>query len=240
MNDLRIFEKEEFGAIRVSTSENNEPLFCLADVCKVLDLGNVSQVKSRLSDGVISNEVIKDSMGRNQQATFITEEALYDVIFDSRKPEAKQFRKWVTSEVLPSIRKNGMYATDVTIDKMIADPDFAIKLLVSLKEEREAKIEAEKKNAILMHSNKLYNTTEISKELGMKSAMELNNKLKDKGIQFKSNNTWVLYSKYADCGYVSIKQEILENGSVIYDRKWTQLGRDFIINLFNNGSQKNE
>ena len=108
---LKIFENASFGEIRVAgTSEN--PLFCLADVCKVLDLGNPSQVKTRLDNGVISNEVIPDSLGRQQEATFVNEDGLYDVILDSRKPQAKSFRKWITSEVLPSIRKTGSYSIE--------------------------------------------------------------------------------------------------------------------------------
>lgn len=103
-----MFDSPQFGAIRTIAREGS-PLFCLADVCKALDLGNPSQVKTRLGDGVISNEVILDSLGRQQEANFVTEDGLYDCIFDSRKPEAKAFRKWVTSEVLPSIRKDGGY-----------------------------------------------------------------------------------------------------------------------------------
>ena len=108
MADITIFNNDLFGSVRV-TEVNNQPLFCLADVCKALDLGNPSQVKTRLDDGVISNEVIPDSIGRQQEMTFVNEDGLYDVILDSRKPEAKVFRKWVTSEVLPSIRKTGGY-----------------------------------------------------------------------------------------------------------------------------------
>lgn len=108
MASIEIFKNESFGEVRVAgTSE--KPLFCLADVCKVLELGNPSQVKTRLEDGVISNEVIPDSLGRQQEMTFINEDGLYDVILDSRKPQAKAFRKWITSEVLPSIRKTGKY-----------------------------------------------------------------------------------------------------------------------------------
>lgn len=91
MNGIEIFKNEKFGEIRVAgTSE--QPLFCLADVCKMLELGNASQVRARLEDGVISNEVIPDSLGRLQEATFINEDGLYDVILDSRKPQAKSFR----------------------------------------------------------------------------------------------------------------------------------------------------
>ena len=123
-SSLKIFENASFGEIRVAgTSEN--PLFCLADVCKVLDLGNPSQVKTRLDDGVISNEVIPDSLGRQQEATFVNEDGLYDVILDSRKPQAKAFRKWVTSEVLPSIRKTGSYSV-TNAQPTLQDKVFAI------------------------------------------------------------------------------------------------------------------
>lgn len=107
MNDLKIFESPQFGAIRTAGT-SDEPMFCLADVCKALDLQS-KHVKERLSDGVVSTDIIVDSLGREQQALFVNEDGLYDVIFDSRKPEAKAFRKWVTSEVLPSIRKTGGY-----------------------------------------------------------------------------------------------------------------------------------
>ena len=123
-SSLKIFENASFGEIRVAgTSEN--PLFCLADVCKVLDLGNPSQVKTRLDDGVISNEVIPDSLGRQQEATFVNEDGLYDVILDSRKPQAKAFRKWITSEVLPSIRKSGSYSV-TNAQPTLQDKVFAI------------------------------------------------------------------------------------------------------------------
>lgn len=144
MNKIKLFENPEFGKVRVVMDENNEPLFCLSDVCKVLDLCNVSQVKARLNDGVISNEIINDSLGREQQATFINEDALYDVIFDSRKPEAKQFRKWVVSEVLPSIRKTGGYvaSTEMFIESYFGNlDDQAKKFLVTTLDDRKRLLE---------------------------------------------------------------------------------------------------
>lgn len=109
MNDIKIFESADFGRIRVcGTSE--QPKFCLADVCKVLGLENSAQVKTRLDDGVISNEVIYDSLGRKQNAVFVNEDGFYDVVLDSRKPNARDFRKWITGEVVPSIRKYGSYS----------------------------------------------------------------------------------------------------------------------------------
>ena len=227
---IEIFKNEQFGKIRVAGT-NEEPLFCLSDICSSLDLRQ-GDVRQRLCDGVVSTQPIIDSLGREQQANFINEDGLYDVILDSRKPEAKNFRKWITSDVLPSIRKKGIYATEDTIDKILSNPDFGIKVLTELKEERQRRIDSERKNAILMHVNKTYTMTEIAKELNLKSAIELNNKLSDMKVQFKTNKTWVLYSKYSNLGYEEIKQEILDNGRVVYHRKITQTGRDFIINLF--------
>ena len=112
------------------------------------------------------------------------------------------------------------------------NPEFGIKLLTKLKEEREARIKAEQKNAILTHVNKTYTMTEIAKELNLKSAIKLNKMLSEKKIQYKVNGTWVFYSQYSDLGYEEIKQEVLDNGRVVYHRKITQLGREFILGLF--------
>lgn len=145
MQEIKIFNNPSFGNVRVAGSEDN-PLFCLADVCKALDL-QPSAVMRRLDDGVISNNPITDNLGRQQVANFVNEDGLYDVILDSRKPEAKQFRKWITSEVLPTIRKHGAYMADNIIEKTLSDPDYLIKLATSLKQERQQRIEAERKVA---------------------------------------------------------------------------------------------
>lgn len=108
MSNIKIYENIEFGKIRVEAI-NSEAWFCLIDLCKILNLEQVSRVRARLNkDGVTISKVI-DSLGREQQATFINESNLYKVIFQSRKKEAEKFTEWVTSEVLPSIRKNGGY-----------------------------------------------------------------------------------------------------------------------------------
>lgn len=96
-------------------------------------------------------------------------------------------------------------------------------------------VEAERKNAVLMHVSKTYTAGEIAKELGMRSAQELNQALADKGIQYKQNGTWIPTADNSTCGYFEIKQHELESGRVIYDRRITQLGRDFIVNLFKDG-----
>lgn len=119
MNEITIFDNPEFGEIR-TVIKDGVPMFCLADVCRILEIGNVSQFKTRLyKDGVITNEVI-DSIGRKQTATFIDESNLYKAIFQSRKDNAEKFTRWVTSKVLPSIRKTGNYtAKPMTTEEKI-------------------------------------------------------------------------------------------------------------------------
>lgn len=171
-----------------------------------------------------------DTLGGKQDLTIINESGLYALIFGSKLESAKRFKHWVTSEVLPSIHKNGIYATDNVIDNILNNPDFGIELLTKLKEERAARVKAEQTNAILMHVNKTYTATEIAKELGLRSAIQLNKILEKLCIQFKVNDTWVMCSDYSHLGYEEIKQEVLDSGKVIYHRRITQLGREFIIN----------
>lgn len=151
MNELQVFKNNTFGEVRV-TEVHGEPYFCLTDVCKALDLQQ-GHVRERLDDGVVSTEPIVDSLGRTQQANFVNEDGLYDVILDSRKPEAKRFRKWITSEVLPSIRKHGAYMTNEVIERTLTDPDYLIQLATQLKKERQLRLEAEEKNKQLSDDN---------------------------------------------------------------------------------------
>lgn len=117
MNDLQIFNNEEFGEVRTVTKDD-EVLFCLGDLCRILEL-TAKGVKQRLDDEVISNYPIPDTLGRIQNTIFVNEDGLYDVILDSRKENARKFRKWVTGEVLPSIRKTGSYSKPLTTSEQI-------------------------------------------------------------------------------------------------------------------------
>lgn len=229
---VTVFNNEEFGDVRTIMIDN-EPWFVGRDVA--IALGYAKPLNA-LSTHVEKDDSLKrgitDSLGRNQETILINESGVYSLIFGSKLESAIKFKNWVTKEVLPCIRKNGIYATDNVIDNILNNPDFGIELLTKLKEERAARIEAEKTNAILMHVNKTYTMTEIAKEIGLKSANELNKILAEKKIQYKSNGTWVMYSDYSDLGYESIKQETLDSGRVIYHRRITQLGRKFILGLF--------
>lgn len=233
MNELKVLNEQEVlgKQFRVyGTAE--EPLFMAKDVAEWIEYDK-SSVNKMLANVDDDEKVRKNvpTLGGMQESWCLTENGLYEVLMLSRKPIAKQFKKEV-KEILKSIRKHGIYATDNVIDDILNNPDFGIELLTKLKEERKARVEAERKNAILMHVNKTYTITEIAKELGLKSAKQLNRTLADKGIQYQINGTWVMFSKYSDCGYEEIKQEVLDTGKVIYHRRITQLGREFILSLF--------
>ena len=154
MNNITIFNHLG-NNIRVMTDEQGEPWFVLNDICGALGITNTRNVAGRLDeDGVRPADVI-DNLGRTQKTNVVNEAGLYEVIIRSDKPEAVQFRRWVTSEVLPSIRKHGMYATESVVDAMLADPDAMIRTLTTLKEERakrakaEAEVEAQRPVAAL-------------------------------------------------------------------------------------------
>lgn len=167
---------------------------------------------------------------------FIPENIFYRLVMKAKNETAEKFQALVADEIIPSIRKYGIYATDNIIDNILNNPDFGIELLTKLKEERAARVEVERKNAILMHINKTYTMTEIAKELGLKSTTQLNRLLADRKIQYQVNGTWVMYSQYSNLGYEEIKQEVLDNGKVIYHRRITQLGREFLINFLSESS----
>lgn len=148
MNNLQIFNSDEFGEIR--TVLNNEtPMFCLSDVCKALGLSQPSKVKERLNQKGV-NSIPTLTKGGMQNLLYIDESNLYKTIFQSRKESAERFTDWVTSEVLPSIRKHGVYA----IDQLLDNPELAIKAFTALKEERE-------KNKLLAEENKRMRPKEI-------------------------------------------------------------------------------
>lgn len=142
MNQITIFTYENSN-IRTTTTEDGTPLFCANDVATTLGYNDPKDALARHCRGVTNHYPIIDNLGRTQEARFITEGDIYRLIFNSKLPAAEKFEAWVVDEVLPSIRKHGMYATPATIEDMIANPDMAIKLLTTLKEERAARARAE-------------------------------------------------------------------------------------------------
>ena len=237
MNNLFNFKGNEVEIFEYK----GEILFNPRDVGKCLDI-SYSTLKEHMQN-MNKNQIIKLTNRailedgktdfrklNNAGENFLKEPGLYKLIFKSHKPEAERFQDWVTDEVLPSIRKHGAYMTDDILERTLSDPDFLINLLTNLKEEKEKRKLAEQRTEKLIHNNKTYTATEIGKELGFKSATAFNKDLESKKIQYKVNGTWVLNARYSDKDYVDIKQTELDNGSIIYNRHWTGLGRDWLIN----------
>ncbi len=250
MNNLTKWNFEN-SEVRTLTIEN-EPYFVGKDVADVLGYNNTKDALSRHVDSE-DKTVIQRSENTtleipNRGLTVVNESGLYSLILSSKLPTAKKFKRWVTSEVLPSIRRNGMYVTD----ELIANPDLAIKAFMALKEEREKtkalnetvavqtqQIAELKPKAsyydVVLNCKDLISVTEIAKDYG-KTAQWLNNILHEEGIQYKQGNKiWLLYKKYADKGYTNTKTQTFNGSDGKVHTKvhtyWTQKGRLFIYDL---------
>ncbi|WP_308261406.1 phage antirepressor [Prevotella sp.] len=247
-NNIQIFNNEELGTIRIKGTPD-APLFCLGDVCKMLGLRQ-GNVRERLEKGVVSTEPLLTS-GGIQMVNFVTEDGLYDVILDSRKPEAKRFRKWVTSEVLPTIRKHGAYMTKDTLERAIAEPDFLIQLATTMKEEKAKRLEAEQQCEVqkqiigemekkvsyldlILSSTSTMTITQIAQDYGM-SGQRMNKLLHGLRIQYKVGEQWILYAEYKDKCYVSSETIHFVTSEGIpcttLNTKWTQKGRLFLYDI---------
>ena len=141
MNELKVFNNREFGEVR-TVEINGEPWFVANDICYALDLTNTTMAMSRLDD----DERTKFNLGRQGEANVVNEFGLYNLVLASRKPEAKQFKRWITHDVIPTIRRHGAYMTDGIIERTLQDPDYLIQLATTLKEERAKRQLAEAEN----------------------------------------------------------------------------------------------
>lgn len=224
-----------------------EPTFCLADICKVLDIGNPSQIKARLNaDGVISNEVI-DSMGRKQLATFVNEQNLYKAIFQSRKKEAEEFVDWVTGEVLPAIRKTGGYMlakTGETAEELMARAVIVAQDTIERQKTRLLEAGATIKKLApaaeytqkVLAADNLHPVNAIAVHLGL-SAQKLNKFLEAQGWLYKQGRTWypsatIRNKGYCDFHIVPYAYDIDGNVKTREHLKWTETGRQAVINLY--------
>ena len=222
MNELQIFNNEEFGSVRTITKDN-EPMFCLSDVCKALDLEQVSRVKSRLKEDGVTNSKVIDRLGREQEATFINESNLYKVIFQSRKPSAERFTDWVTDEVIPSIRKNGGYIANqeqMTPEQIVANALIVAQNIISQKDRQieEMKPKADFFDAVA-DSKTAISMNEVAKVLNIKGYGR--NNLFEFLRENKVLDRWnVPYQRYVDNGWFRvIEQHYQKNGEPIVTTK---------------------
>ena len=248
MSNIQIFN---YNSVEVRTIQNDgEPWFVLKDVCNVLHIGNSRDVVARLDQDEKGVGQI-DTLGGKQEMTIINESGLYNVILRSDKPEAKPFRKWVTSEVLPTIRRHGMYATPDTVEKMLADPDTTIKLLETIRQERaarmalEAKAEADKPKVLFADAVSASHTSILVGDLAKllrQNGVEIGQNrlfsfLREKGYLCSQGERYNLPTQRSmDRGWFQVKETTINqpNGSVRITRtvKVTGKGQQYFINLF--------
>lgn len=225
--------------------KNNEPWFVGKDVAEILGYKRPTKAISDHVDEEDRDEVpIQDSIGRRQKTPIVNESGLYALIFSSKLPKAKEFKRWVTSEVLPSIRKHGMYATENTVEQMLNDPDMAIQLLETIKQERAEKALLEQQIAeyepkisyldTILSSKDTVTITQVAADYGM-SAQAMNKLLNELNVQHKVSGQWILYRKHMRHGYTkSHTTEITKadgTSMVVMNTKWTQKGRLFLYEL---------
>jgi prophage antirepressor-like protein len=248
MDNLQIFSYE--GNDVRTVQKGTETWWVLKDVCGVLGIEKYRDAASRLDDDE-RGSVLVDTLGGRQEMSAVTESGLYGIILLSRKPEAKKFKRWVTHEVLPSIRKTGLYATPQAAKRLLDDPDFLIDALQEIKAIRaknaalnetigvqSQQIAEMKPKAsyydVILNCKDAVAISVIAKDYG-RSAKWLNEYLHELGVQFKQGDIWLLYQKHAENGYTCTKtHSYLGNDGTTHSRVhtyWTQKGRLFIYEL---------
>ena len=240
MNELQVFQNSQFGNLEILTIEGKE-WFPAIQVAEILGYSNPRDAVERHTKkrGVVKHDVI-DKLGRKQNKKFIDEGNLYRLITRSKLPQADEFEEWVFEDVLPSIRKHGLYATDNVIEQTIQNPDYIIHVLTEFKKEREGRLVAEQQvhelkpkatyYDLVLQNKSLLSVSKIAKDYGM-SARSLNKLLHSLGVQYKQGDIWLLYAKYQDKGYTHTSTYALDEEHSKVTTKWTQKGRLFIYEL---------
>ena len=234
---IQIFTNNTFGAIRTIDADG-QVLFCGKDVATALGYVNPKDALARHCKGVVNHYPLETS-GGIQQVRFITEGDLYRLIVSSKLPSAQQFEAWVFDEVLPSIRRHGVYA----IDELLNNGEFLEQAITTLRAERAKRLAAEQALLevspkvsyydIVLQSPSLLTTTEIAKDYGL-SAKRLNRILSEEQVQFHQSGRWFLYATYAAQGYTQSKTHEYGDGKTRTHMYWTQKGRLFIYDLLRN------
>lgn len=239
-HNMQIFENEQFGKIR-GMDVNGEPWFVAKDVTTALGYKNNRQAITSNVDVEDRGVHAVDTPSGTQNMQIINESGLYSLMILSKLPTAKMFKRWVTSEVLPSIRKHGAYITEITLDEISANKSAAEKLFRELKAEKaktrdmKEKLDASEPKCEfydkVLQAEDLLPMTLIAKDYGM-SATRLNAMLYAFGVQYKTHSgTWVLYADYQDMGYTKTKTFVPYNELEHRARLtmyWTHTGREFL------------
>ena len=233
-SEIKTFEHPEFGSIR-AVEQNNEPWFVAKDIAERLGYSNPRDAIYKHVDPEDKGVANCDTLGGNQGISIINESGLYSLVLSSKLPNAKKFKRWVTSEVLPAIRRTGGYIAakaDDTPEEIMAR---ALLIANDTIQRQKKQIEADRPKVsycdeILRCENAILTTT-IAKDYGM-SAVAFNRKLNELGIQYKRGGTWFLYDRYADKGYTRSETYKYTDGDgrncASVSTKWTQKGRLFL------------
>ena len=242
-NELINFHHEMFGDIR-AIEKDGEPWFVGKDVAVALGYTNTRKAIADHVDDEDKGVTKCDTLGGEQNITIINESGLYSLVLSSKLPSAKQFKHWVTAEVLPSIRRHGAYAMAPTIEKIIASPEFGIALLKNLQQEQNMRREAEQRvrklqpladyTALILACPETVSVSQVAQDYGM-SAVAFNRILNRAGIQYSVGGQWVLYAAYKDRGLVqsytfNYRHNDGTDGCKMYTR-WTQRGRLFLYDI---------
>lgn len=253
---LQIFENPEFGSVR-TVEENGTILFCGSDVAKALGYAKPRNAVTKHCPhalkrgiGVQTGEKADGSPAMQDiEMLFIPESDIYRLVFRSELKEADRFVDWVTQEVIPSIRKHETYMTPEMIERVLFNPDTIISIATQLKQEREQRLALESENAqqrqliaeyepkvsyydIVLNTKNAISINKIAKDYG-ETAQWLNNYLREKGIQYKQGDIWLLNKKYAKMGYTKSRTHFYGSSNECFKIQtcWTQKGRLFIYDL---------
>ncbi|MDO8159663.1 phage repressor protein/antirepressor Ant [Bacillus toyonensis] len=209
MNQLQVFNNEEFGQVRIVV-QGEDVWFVAKDVCDILEINNSRQATSRL-DAEEKDVISNDTPGGKQNLIHVNEYGLYNLVFMSKKPQAKEFKKWVTHEVIPSIRKHGAYMTDQALEQAVTNPDFMIGILTNLKEEKAKRVEAER---TLLQQLPLVTFAEaVQVSTNLITVKQLANLMRQKGIDTGQNR---LFEWFRENGYLCKKRGSLYNTPTQY------------------------
>ena len=240
-NHMMIFKNPAFGEVRTIKGENNTPWFVGNDVAKALGYKNFRDALSRHVDEEDKGVVKHDTLGGSQNLAIINESGLYSLVLSSKLPQAKAFKRWVISEVLPAIRKDGGYIAtkaDDTPEEIMARALLIAKSTIDRleQENKRLSLKADHLDKVLL-CDQCYTTTQIAKELDM-SVHELYAKLIEKHILFRQSGQYMLYAEYARLGLAKNRtaEEDMKDGTIRVFRPylvWTEKGRVFIHNLMN-------
>jgi len=236
-----IFRNAEFGTIRTMSNPQGEPVFCAKDVAEALGYKNTRDSLKRHvdDDDVVKHDTI-DRLGRTQQAIFINESGLYALILSSKLDSAKRFKRWVTGEVLPAIRKQGGYmlAKKGESEKEIMKRALQIvQATLARRDEQIAQLQPRADYADhVLDSINCITTTQLAKELSM-TAQQLNRRLCEMRIQYWQSGQYMLYADYARQGFAKSRTRVhtVRDGIVLTETYlvWTERGREFIHRLLN-------